>query len=467
MDDASLEDLARLIATTRGRLAGSPGSSTVGRQHYPRAPTPPPAATRQRPKSAPLGGRGRTSAAPQAARRKSDYNNSMEFGSFQELCNLVGLKMMVKYTKLSDAFLHLDADRNGQITKTELRRFFRTCHVPDGHADQFFAYMDRDGSGGIDYYETRKALGPSLQPGPGNREQRPPKQPHSARTHQVERGGGYGPSAHVPKKRPSSARRAPANPSWQADYKTAFPPQPPNQHLDSSYMAYSGMNGEPLMRKVDRPPTECSSTVSTTASSTSSSKLGRGPVHGNYMGGDDESMVGCNYAESGCSSGSPGVAAGGPATSGAYIDDEYGRLLAVHTTRGGNAAGPVCFMPARPRYNRTLDSEAMRASMTTRTEGTAGLYDHFPSNRVMMRGGGGGRRSSGAVTERVPAGVRRQAFPDGRSELKDHNGGVIYIPGASGKRIGAPTALVDHAGTCIYGVEDHLSGEVMNSVMGQ
>lgn len=372
---------------------------------------------------------------------------------------MVGLKMMIKYSKVSDAFLRLDANRNGQITKAELKRFFRNCNVPDGCCDQFFAYMDKDDSGAVDYMEMRGALAPYIQPGPGNREQgysvghgcdMPPNCIATARHSPRQGGSGHGPSdqapaastAHGPshhmpsKRRPASARagnRTSANTSWSKDYMTAFPPRPPNEHLDTSYMEYCGMIGEPIERKVDRQSdTGCVSSISsTTASSVSSNKGGH--------------------------------------TAGAYVDDRdtNARLLAVHTTRGGDiGAGPVCFIPAKSRYNRTFDSEGARAGMSTRTDGVTGLYDAFPSKSVgtMMRGGGS-CRFSGAMTERVPAGIRRKAFPDGRSELKDHTGNVIYIPGASGRRLGAPTAAVDHAGVCIYGVEDYTSGECMNSVM--
>eukprot|EP00397_Hematodinium_sp_SG-2012_P009167 GEMP01009243.1.p1 GENE.GEMP01009243.1~~GEMP01009243.1.p1 ORF type:complete len:545 (+),score=80.84 GEMP01009243.1:39-1673(+) len=83
---------------------------------------------------------------------------------FRLLRDEVGHKVALKFRRVRDAFRFVDADKDGIISRTEIRHFFRTLNIDEARADRFFDSLDVNGSGEVDYLEFKKFFGAIIQP---------------------------------------------------------------------------------------------------------------------------------------------------------------------------------------------------------------------------------------------------------------------------------------------------------------
>lgn len=68
-------------------------------------------------------------------------------------------RLTTKYRDLRDAFRALDLDKDGSVSRTELRTFFKSFGMPPGSADKFFTALDEDDSGSVQYDEFVRLFG--------------------------------------------------------------------------------------------------------------------------------------------------------------------------------------------------------------------------------------------------------------------------------------------------------------------
>lgn len=84
----------------------------------------------------------------------------------ERLSEIIGRKAATKFTKVKDCFRFFDVDKDGTVSREEVRQFFRFMNYQDDTlADKFFDLLDVDGSGEIDHNELSVHLGPHIQPG--------------------------------------------------------------------------------------------------------------------------------------------------------------------------------------------------------------------------------------------------------------------------------------------------------------
>jgi len=80
------------------------------------------------------------------------------------VCEQIGQKASQKFRTARDAFRYVDSDKDGKVTRSEMRYFFLAYNFPKVVADRFFDHMDRDNSGEVDFQEFINFLGPYIQP---------------------------------------------------------------------------------------------------------------------------------------------------------------------------------------------------------------------------------------------------------------------------------------------------------------
>eukprot|EP00441_Pelagodinium_beii_P027154 CAMPEP_0197660956 /NCGR_PEP_ID=MMETSP1338-20131121/51160_1 /TAXON_ID=43686 ORGANISM="Pelagodinium beii, Strain RCC1491" /NCGR_SAMPLE_ID=MMETSP1338 /ASSEMBLY_ACC=CAM_ASM_000754 /LENGTH=594 /DNA_ID=CAMNT_0043238419 /DNA_START=7 /DNA_END=1791 /DNA_ORIENTATION=- len=69
----------------------------------------------------------------------------------RKLMQDMGDKIPLKFKHVRDAFRVLDLERNGRITRSEMRAFFRGFGHPEDVADRVFDLVDQEGQGEIDF----------------------------------------------------------------------------------------------------------------------------------------------------------------------------------------------------------------------------------------------------------------------------------------------------------------------------
>jgi len=82
-----------------------------------------------------------------------------------QVARMLGEKLATKYKDVRSAFRAFDRDKDGTVTKTEVRDFFKTMCMPKEAADKVFMALDKDGSGQVEYDEFMSLFGPIIQPG--------------------------------------------------------------------------------------------------------------------------------------------------------------------------------------------------------------------------------------------------------------------------------------------------------------
>jgi len=80
------------------------------------------------------------------------------------MCEQIGQKASEKFRTAREAFRYLDSDKDGRISRGEMRYFFLAYNFPKVVADRFFDFLDVDGSQHVDYDEFLQLLGPYIQP---------------------------------------------------------------------------------------------------------------------------------------------------------------------------------------------------------------------------------------------------------------------------------------------------------------
>merc|ERR1719446_1729136 len=98
-----------------------------------------------------------------------------------ELCKVIMVlaqNAAAKHSNTRAIFQAMDLDDTGTITKVEVRIFFRNYGYPSSRvADKFFDYLDKDGSGVINYQEFKNFFAPLILPtsAPGQAEDNTPE----------------------------------------------------------------------------------------------------------------------------------------------------------------------------------------------------------------------------------------------------------------------------------------------------
>lgn len=69
----------------------------------------------------------------------------------RKVCELVGEKVQKRFQKPRDCFKCVNTGRDGCVTRSEVRAFFRAFNVPDETADRLFARLDTESSGLVAY----------------------------------------------------------------------------------------------------------------------------------------------------------------------------------------------------------------------------------------------------------------------------------------------------------------------------
>lgn len=85
--------------------------------------------------------------------------------AFTAMCDLIGSKASARFRTVNQCFRNMDQDCDGLVTRSEVQELFRSFHLPEDFANRFFELMDIDRSGGIDYRELQRIIGPYIQPG--------------------------------------------------------------------------------------------------------------------------------------------------------------------------------------------------------------------------------------------------------------------------------------------------------------
>lgn len=94
----------------------------------------------------------------------SDRGVKLHERQLRTMCEEIGLKASQKFRTVREAFRHVDSDKDGSISRSEMRYFFLAYNFPRAEADKFFDYLDKDGSGEVDYDEFVSLVGPFIQP---------------------------------------------------------------------------------------------------------------------------------------------------------------------------------------------------------------------------------------------------------------------------------------------------------------
>lgn len=121
---------------------------------------------------------------PMSVRGRRHHHMGEEERQIRRVCEQIGQKASQKFTSVREAFRFVDADKDGYVDQSEMRYFFRAYDLPENVADQFFAHLDRDKSGRIDYDEFVSFMAPvishgrppSTNSGCSTREPSPPRQ---------------------------------------------------------------------------------------------------------------------------------------------------------------------------------------------------------------------------------------------------------------------------------------------------
>lgn len=83
-----------------------------------------------------------------------------------EIASLIGERLLTKYSTIREAFRTLDLTNSGQITRTEMRLFFRSLNLGEEVAIRFFNSLLREGSDIVLYDDFAALFGTS---GPGGK----------------------------------------------------------------------------------------------------------------------------------------------------------------------------------------------------------------------------------------------------------------------------------------------------------
>jgi len=82
--------------------------------------------------------------------RKPD-SLSKEEQEILRLCEAISTKAAAKFRTTREALRHVDAERDGNITKSEMYYFFRAYNLPPESAEKFFNYLDAEKLGEVPY----------------------------------------------------------------------------------------------------------------------------------------------------------------------------------------------------------------------------------------------------------------------------------------------------------------------------
>ena len=113
-----------------------------------------------------LGGEGGEARGPSPAQAESSPEGSPNTKGAARIEGILAKAIKRSAIRLTDLFTEWDVDRNGSISKKELKAALVQSGIKaqPGELDRLFNLWDRDKSGGIDYTELNRALKPSGAP---------------------------------------------------------------------------------------------------------------------------------------------------------------------------------------------------------------------------------------------------------------------------------------------------------------
>lgn len=86
-----------------------------------------------------------------------------EIGSeFAKELEQIRLKAVQRFQNANDIFKHVDSDKDGYVSRGEMRHLFRAFSLPQDAADQFFERLCEPGRGEASYHELVRQMGPLL-----------------------------------------------------------------------------------------------------------------------------------------------------------------------------------------------------------------------------------------------------------------------------------------------------------------
>lgn len=83
---------------------------------------------------------------------------------FDEVLDVIGKKASFKFKTVHEAWRYVDNDKNGAVSRSEMRAFFRAFNLTKEAADKLFDRLDNDEHGGIPYEVFTKYFAPYIQP---------------------------------------------------------------------------------------------------------------------------------------------------------------------------------------------------------------------------------------------------------------------------------------------------------------